>query len=511
MEKKKPNIMMVVLDEVVTNMTGIYGSEVAITPHMDRLGNEGVVFDNAYSSCPICSPARMSLLAGKYVSDINANDNMQIMGSEELTHNHYLALAGYETVLAGKLHSIGPDQLHGFEKRLNTDVYPSDFNWLALCREDKTLKYSKAHPKPIALDYTSEGSGVRQWSLQFDYDEESVHKALEYIRKKRTQPSGTLQKALPERDDRPFFLEVALQHPHEPFHCLKEYWDLYEGAEIPIPQFPEGFEKNYSSMDRDLNVTHGVHAVDLKTPDNLRDVHRAHLANITYCDDKIGQLIKELERCGLRDDTILIVTSDHGDMLGHKGMIQKRCFYEPAAKIPLIFNFPKNHRLGKTGIRCGDPVSTVDVCPTMCDLGGFTDFLTMDGVSLRPQLNGKSDKGRFIFSENHSEGVTGLCFMVRQGKYKYNFIYQHEGQLFDIENDPEEWENLVGKSEDYKVIEAEMKDLILQRFDIDKVEKDLVESIAKRRVMKKAHDRNGGVNWDYQPYVDASKQYWRKD
>ncbi|MBN1673405.1 MAG: choline-sulfatase [Kiritimatiellae bacterium] len=508
MPEKKPNILLVMTDQMTPLMTGAYGYAAAKTPNLDRLAAEGVLFENAYSSCPICAPARMSLLTGMYVSSINANDNTSILPSDEPTHNHYLSAAGYDTVLSGKLHAIGPDQLHGFAKRLTTDVYPADFNWLAICRSDPS-GFTSAHEHPIAVDYVTAGVGVRQWSLQLDYDEETHFRGLEYLRRKRSQPSGTLQKALPKRDDTPFFLQVSYQHPHEPFHCLRRYWDLYEGVEIPVPTYPEELESTYTAMDRDLNTAHGAGEVDLKDPDSLLAMHRAYLGSMTYCDDKLGELLQALEDLGLADDTIVIFTSDHGDMLGHRGMIQKRTFYEQASRIPLIFRFPKNFPMGKPGAVVKDPVSIVDVCPTLLELSGIADYLPMDGKSLVPQLKGERDPGRYVFAENHSEGVTGLCFMVRRGRYKYNWLYQRDAQLFDMEADPGEWENLAGRPE-CREVEAELKGLILARFDPAAIERQLAANLRKRRVIKKALDAVGGPRWAYQPFVDANEQYWRK-
>jgi len=503
----KPNILLIMTDQMTPMMLGAYGSTVARTPNIDRLAREGILFANAYTSCPICAPARMSLLTGKYVSNCNSNDNTSILPSDEPTHNHYLTIAGYDAVLSGKLHAVGPDQLHGFARRLTTDVYPADFNWLGNCRPEPG-RFAAAHKFPNAVDYVTEGVGVRQWSLQLDYDEETHFRALEYLRTKRSQPSGTLQKPIPERDDTPFFLQVAYQHPHEPFHCLQKHWDLYEGVDIPIPEYPEELEPHYTAMDRDLAKKHGTAEVDLMEPDSLRNLHRAYLASISYCDEKVGALLQALEDYGLADETVVIFTTDHGDMLGHRGMVQKRSFYEYSSRIPLIFRFPKNHPMGAPGTVCKDPVNIVDLCPTILELVGITDYLPVDGAALLPQLRGERDPERHVFCENHSESVTGTCFMVRKGRYKYNYIYQREAQLFDIEADPGEWNNLSGRPE-HRETERELKDLILARFDPDKIDRELTANIAKRKVIRKALETAGGPNWAYQPFFDASRQYWR--
>ncbi len=508
MGQRTPNILLVMTDQMIPMMLGAYGNAIAKTPNIDRLGREGILFRNAYTSCPICAPARMSLLTGKYVSNINSNDNTSILPSDEPTHNHYLTIAGYDCVLSGKLHAVGPDQLHGFTRRLTTDIYPANFNWLASCRPEPG-KFAAAHKRPTAVDYVAKSAGVRQWSMQLDYDEETHFRALEYLRNKRTEPSGSMQTDIPVRDDRPFFLQVSYTHPHEPFHPQGKHWDLYKDVEIPIPQYPENLEETYSSMDRDLAKKHGCNEVDVKNPDNLRAVHRAYLACVSYCDEKVGELLETLDQCGLTDDTIVIFTSDHGDMLGHRGMVQKRSFYEYSSRIPLIFRFPKGFPTGAAGTVCNDLVSIVDIVPTMLELVGITDYLPVDGRSLIPQLQGRTDPDLRVFCEHHSESVTGTCFMIRKGKYKYNYIYQRESQLFDLERDPEEWNNLSGKPE-YRKIEDELQKLILEKFDPEKIDRELDENIRKRKVIKKALDTAGGPNWAYQPFFDATQQYSRK-
>ena len=159
------------------------------------------------------------------------------------------------------------------------------------------------------------------------------------------------------------------------------------------------------------------------------------------------------------DDTIIIFTSDHGDMLCEKNMVQKRCFYEPSARVPLIVVSPnaaiKGH-VSKT------PVSLLDIMPTILDLTGFaeTQRLAIDGKSLAALLEGKEQPGRIVFSEMHSEGVYATCFMVRKGKYKYIYIHGHDEQLFDLENDPDEWNNLAGRN-DHASFREELKRCIL--------------------------------------------------
>ena len=126
----KPNILLIMADQLIPFLTGAYGHEVVRTPNLDRLAVEGVTFDAAYSPCPVCAPARAAMLTGCYASNIGAYDNAATFSSEQPTIPHYLTLAGYDTVLSGKMHFVGPDQLHGYSRRFTTNVYPADFSWV---------------------------------------------------------------------------------------------------------------------------------------------------------------------------------------------------------------------------------------------------------------------------------------------------------------------------------------------------------------------------------------------
>ena len=159
----QPNILLVVADQMTPFLTGMYGHPVVQTPNLNRLAASGVLFGNAYSPCPICAPARAAMMTGRHVSRIGAWDNSSPWGSDEPTFAHYLSRAGYDTVLSGKMHFVGPDQLHGFKKRLTTDIFPSSFEWTTT-REEQT-DFSAIHAQPIAIDYVT--AGVRQWSMQF--------------------------------------------------------------------------------------------------------------------------------------------------------------------------------------------------------------------------------------------------------------------------------------------------------------------------------------------------------
>ena len=467
------NVLVVMADQLVPFLIGPYGDPVAITPSLDRLAREGVTFDAAYTPYPLCAPARAAFVTGDYASRHGCYDNAAVLPADVPTIAHHLTLAGYETVLSGKMHFVGPDQLHGFARRLTTDVYPASMDWVPT--QDPDGRFVRGGH---ARSYVPPRVGPVAWSKFLAYDEETHFRALEYLR------GG-------ERSE-PFFLVVSYHHPHDPFQPTRELWDLYEGVDVPLPAVPEEIEG--SALDRWANEAHETHAVDLRDPDNLRALRRAYYALVTYVDRKLGELLAFVP-----DDTLVVFTSDHGDMLAERGMVQKRCFYEWSARIPLLVRFPDGAR---PGTRVAAPVSLLDVGPTLLDLVGVPEEerLPVDGESFA-DLDALDD--RAVCSEYHVEKVRAPCFMARRGRWKYVLVHGHGEQLFDLEADPGEWTNLAGRPEG-----DELRALVLERFDPDAIAAAGASSVRRRELIARAMTLTG-TRWDHVPFFDATKQYVR--
>lgn len=470
MPDRRPNILLVMADQLVPFLTGAYGHRVVRTPALERLAAEGVRFDAAYTPYPLCSPARAALVTGRYASRLGCYDNASILPADEPTVAHYLTNAGYDTVLTGKMHFVGPDQLHGFSRRLTTDVFPATMDWVPTMDEEGRFVRG-GH----ARSYVPPEVGVRPWTKFLSYDEETQFRALEYLRER-----GRL------RPDDPFFLVVSYHHPHDPFHVTQELWDLYEGAEIELPEVPDGLE--VSAMDRWANEAHETDAVDLADPAALTVLRRAYYGLVSYVDRKVGELLDVIP-----EDTVVLFTSDHGDMLAERRMVQKRCFYEWSVRVPLLLRLPGGSRAGE---RVPHPVSLLDVAPTLLDLAGVEDRLELDGRSLLDP-----DPDRAVLAEYHVEKVRSPCFMVRRGRRKLIHVHGHGEQLFDLEADPNEWESLDEDAD-------ELRALILAEFDPDAIAAHGADSVRRRELIREAMARNG-TRWDYSPPFDATKQYVR--
>ena len=483
--RARPNVLVVMTDQLVPFLTGAYGHPVVQTPNLDALARDGVRFDAAYTPYPLCAPARAAFLTGRYASDLGVYDNAAVLPSDVPTLAHYLAVAGYDTVLTGKMHFVGPDQLHGFRRRLTTDVFPAGLAWVPVLEEDGTfVRGGHAH------NYVPPNVGVRPWTKFLAYDEETHFRALEYL---RGRAAGA---------DDPFLLVASYHHPHDPFHVTQELWDLYEGAEIEVPEADDALP--VSAMDRWANEAHDTAAVALDDPDNMRALRRAYFGLVTYVDRKLGELLAALEAAGEAESTVVVFLSDHGDMLGERRMVQKRCFYEWSVRVPLVLRLPGGRGAGTV---VEEPVSLLDLLPTLLDLVGYDDVrLPADGRSLAPLVDGQRE-ARTVLAEYHVEKVRAPCFMARRGRHKLIHVHGHDTQLFDLAADPHERVDLSGAPASTDV-ERELLDAILDRFDPAAIEADGAASVRRRDLVRRANEANG-TSWDYTPLFDATRQYVR--
>ncbi|MGH7143867.1 MAG: choline-sulfatase [Planctomycetota bacterium] len=431
----------------------------AKTPNLDRLAAQGVVFENCYCQSPLCVPSRASLCAGRHPSAVGSYDNGSEFGTANPTFAHALRARGYRTVLAGKMHFVGLDQLHGFEERLTPDIYPSTLEWTPDWSRGAYLNHGACVKKLQPPANTG-----RTRTQQMAYDDQVQRTALKHFdRMVREQRNG--------RDGRPFFLGVSFTHPHDPFRIPSKYWNLYDAQEIPPPAV--GPDPVPSQFQRWINTHHGV-AVFPPTVELVQAARHAYFGMISYIDEMVGVWLDRLARTKLLDRTCVLFSSDHGEMLGEHGMWFKRTYHEPSVRVPLIVALPGGR--GGPGGRRGrvdrSIVSLVDLFPTFCDLAGAAlpdrRGHPLDGRSFAPALHGRPLGGpERAFSEYLGEGTLAPLRMVREGRWKY--VYAHgvpapdggrrrgrkraaggsapEELLFDLQTDPFEQTNLAKRPE----------------------------------------------------------------
>lgn len=489
----RPNILLVIADQMTASMTSAYGHPVVKTPTMDQLCQKGVRFDCAYTSCPLCAPSRSSIMSGQYASNYGVYDNGTCFPANVPTFAHVLRLSGYEVVLSGKMHFIGPDQLHGIEKRLTTDIYPAGFNWCADWDQE-----SERQARNSKGNFVSKAT-VSPWSAQLNYDEEVQFQALNYLRNRKfdSQHQGDPK--------RPFCLIVSYSHPHSPFEITPKYYDPYKDQEL-LPMVSE--EQSRSSeieMDAWLRRFEGIDVRWQSDIEAMARMQNNYFGMIRYVDDNLGELLTCMDELGLRENTAIVFTSDHGEMLGDRGFVEKRLFYERSARVPLIASYP---RLWKQQHKVKTPVSLIDLYPTFADLAGEPVKVPVDGQSLTELLNGKEAQDRMVFSEYHGEGVEAPCAMVRFGNYKYVIVHGGRTQLFDLEEDPFECVNLSGEKFLIEV-EKTLHAALISRFDLEAINLDVRKSQIAHRYIHEAMQAGNKTHWDFAPDYPACKRYIR--
>ena len=488
----RPNFIFIMADQMAGPALPINGHGVVKTPHIESLAQGGVTFRNAYCNNPICASSRFSMMAGQLPSRIGAYDNAAEFPAAVPTFAHYLRHLGYRTCLSGKMHFVGPDQLHGFERRVTTDIYPSDFGWTP----DWTTEGYPFAPSVMSLRGVVE-SGLCVRSLQIDYDEE-----VEYFAKRKLYDFAR------ERTDRPFFLAVSFTHPHNPFTITEEYWNRYRDDDIDMPSVPHipVEERDPWSQRYYYLIRQDEHEV---TDAAIRRTRRAYYGMISYVDDKVGELLRTLDALGMADNTVVVFTADHGDMMGERGMWYKFNPYEWSARVPLVVRAPGN-AAGR--VEHGN-VSLVDLLPTFLDLAtdGSPPELAdaIDGHSLAPMLHGRDDGWPDeALIEFTAEGTYAPCLILRKGRYKYVYCETDPGMLFDLEADPGETRNLCEEPA-HADVAAEMLGEILSRWDPPALKQQILASQRRRRFVQQVLLEGERSPWDYRPVTDPSRQYVR--
>ncbi|KAI4224671.1 MAG: hypothetical protein LQ349_007197 [Xanthoria aureola] len=494
-DSKKPNVVVIFADQISAPLLHIHNAASPIkTPHIDALAARSTVFSSAYCAAPLCAPSRSSLCTGQLPTKIGAWDNASPLGCDVPTYAHYLRREGYETVLAGKMHFIG-EQLHGFEERLTSDIYPGDFGWsVNWDQPDRRLEW---YHNTSSINQA--GPCIR--SNQLDFDEEVMFKSTRYLyAAARRKPS-----------DRPFCLTVSLTHPHDPYTIHKKYWDRYENQDIPMP------DVNIPDEDQDPHSTRLLHVEGLteeKPPDEaILRARQAYFGAVSYVDDNVGRILEVLRECGLDENTIVIFSADHGDMLGERGLWYKMSWFEGSARVPLLISYPQRF----TNKTIPQNVSSLDLLPTLVDLvGGSIDSrLPLDGNSLLPYLesaNGLDITNDTVYGEYAGEGTIAPLMMIRRGPWKFVTCPVDPPQLFNLRADPKELQNLATSQtpEIRNVLTSFVKEAH-ERWNFTKIHDEVLRSQRSRRVCWDALTRGRFESWDYQPKEEAREKYIRSN
>ncbi|NLR93952.1 sulfatase family protein [Flammeovirga agarivorans] len=433
--KKKPNVLVIMTDEHNADVLGVTGNKIIQTPNLDKLASTGVYFDNTYCQNPVCTPSRASFIMGRLPSNVNVFGNdadhkdKQYLKDQGPSLAHTLKAAGYEAEWMGKQHWGCSNQDLGFGDKGD-----------AVELEQKTRsKPAKMMRKKIGR--LPQNAEVSNYPKENDDDFVTADHAIDYIKN--------------AKEDQPFFLGVSFRKPHFPFEVQQEYFDLYEGK----LSAPEVTSSMIEDLPKNTKREYYRFKLDQMTPHQTQRALEMYYGMVTYIDEQIGRVINTLEEKGLRDNTIIVYLTDHGDMCGVKGCWYKNSYYEGSAKVPMIISYPKH--FPKNKIEKAD-VNNMDIYPTICELAGIKTPEVIEGETLVALVNGKQDASeRFAISESYRSSYGSR--MVKKGAWKYCHYEDSKDQLFNLEIDPKEMYNVIDDPKN-KMIVAELKKLALKDF-----------------------------------------------
>lgn len=394
------NVVLLMTDGHHARVLGCYGDPLVKTPTLDSLAGQGVRFTAAYCQNPICVPSRVSLVSGRMPCHLNTFGNTANQKYENVTTlADVFVQAGYEAVWFGKTHWGNP-RFRQFD--------------------DPSTKGRAANSEQASIGRRPQDSRVSNWPVEKNAEHFTTEQTLAF---------------LDQNKGKKFFLGVSFSKPHFPFTIQEQYYDLYRGK-VGSPRAPEKLVSELPAVSKQERERYDHAAA---TSEEVLRAKALYYGMVTYVDEEYGRIIKKLDDLGLRKNTIIVYTSDHGEMLGERGIWYKNSFYDGSACIPMIWSFPKALPQGTV---VGTPAMNMDIFPTLCDLCNLPQPAGLEGRSLLPVMQDVDDgKDRHALSENYRNGFTGR--MIRTAKWKYFFYTSGEEFLYDMQKDPGEENNLI--------------------------------------------------------------------
>lgn len=434
MNPKKKNVLMICCDHWFADLMGCAGRHDIMTPTLDYLAEHGVRFDNCYSECPVCIPARRTMMTGLLPAthgDRVYSDRMPM--PQVATLPQVFRDNGYQAYAVGKLHVFPQRDRIGFDDVILAEEGRYEFgvvdDYQAWLGENGYVGQEFMH-----------GMGNNNYLTRPWHLDERAHPTTWVT----TQMMKTIKRLNPTR---PAFLYCSYAFPHPPLVPLQQFWDMYDDAELCAPTGQDWLDDRY--------VFQALREPEIDYSEKeKRRARRAFYAQCTHIDYSIRSLIGTLRECNMLDNTILVFLSDHGDMLFDHDMVAKRCFYEQSAKIPLIFT--GKPVVDMAGTVRHDLAEMADVMPTILQMCGLPIPSTVEGKAL---FDASLPARDFLFGEIGEDKKATR--MVRRGDYK--FIYYPCGnvkQLFDLKNDPTESHDLAGDAA-YAALLAELEALMI--------------------------------------------------
>lgn len=447
----KYNVVFITTDQQRRDACGCYGNDRIKTPNIDRLASEGIRFTNAYCDSPLCAPSRASYISGRQVykhgafsHKVNGKssgypNNGSIQYTETLGTMH--RKAGYKTAAIGKLHVHGETRLIdlGFDVRKHRFYTYNYEDYNNSIGESNVKKYLNDKGRDCRLKYNESLSKVELTAAQMQ-DTLTTDSSIEFIKQNK---------------DKPFFIHVGLEKPHPAWTTQEKFLSLYDPEDMIVPDNRYDWWENGHKFPFFSDKGYDPRQKEQFTDESIQRCIAAYYACVSEADNNVGRLLDTLDDENIRDNTIVIFSTDHGDNLFEHGLTQKHCFYEGAVGIPLIVSLP--NKLSQNTV-CDQLVTLIDIMPTLAEINDIAIPEDIDGSSLLPYINGLNDDERMIFSEihvpNEDNNMSGR--MVRYKQWKYIYYIDDTELMFNLKDDPTEMKNVAANSE-YKEIKALLK------------------------------------------------------
>ena len=464
-------------DQLAAGWLPPYGHGIVHAPSISALAGDGVVFEHAYCASPLCAPSRAALLTGRLPSRTGVYDNAAELRASEPTLTHRLRAAGYATCLSGKMHFVGPDQLHGYEQRLTTDVYPADLDWTPDWRVPASERLPWYHTMESVLT-----PGACTASMQMDYDDEVTHRAVRKLHALAREPG-----------DRPFFLTVSLTHPHDPWELRPEYWDRYDERAIDLPavgRIPRAEADPHSLRLRDMSAIDeadvGEEQIRARPPRLLRRDQLRRRAHRRPCSPRCRQPAWRTTRSSCSRPITASCSASAGS--GTRWRSSTR---------PSASRSSCGCRAARPACACPSRSRCSTSCPRCSSCAGST---RPTGAG-RPQPGARPAPAARIApadvaSEYLAEGVNAPAVMLRRGRHKYIRCGDDPELLFDLDADPHELDNRAAAEPD---VCAALRAEADRRWDLPALHAAVLRSQDERRLVVEALRSGRPAPWSFVP------------
>lgn len=427
-DKRKPNILFIMTDEMRWDYLGVAGHPAIKTPNLDKLANSGYYFPRAYSPHPVCVPARVTLFTSRYGSVTGVRGNGNNTNQGEIFLPSILQHFGYSTGISGKLHFHPRGHAYGFDEFYSYtgegEVVENTYLHYLKKQFGSISKYPTAEgTKPFPDDPLGADLGLFRHSTEHYESHWITRHAVDFLRR--------------QSDEKPWFLFLSYNRPHSPSVLPEPYFSMYRDANIEVPELPGRFTRK----DAELLGARERHIVE--DPEMAEKMIKSYMGAITLVDDRVGEVLDLLEKRGWRDNTIIVFTADHGNLLGDQGRWFKGPMWEGSSRIPLIICVPETLQEKAGNPRKIDEiVELTDIMPTLLDLAGLKNKVEgMQGESLKHLIEERKEGWR-----NYAFGSLGNQLMIVEGDYKYVHYKNKPGlpewEVFNLKEDPKEKVNL---------------------------------------------------------------------